>query len=160
MLRHFEEELGRFGKLVIKRARYNLTRGKHKASGELYKNLKFIYKKTANGYEAYFEYPEYADYIDQGVSGTEEKYATPFKYTTKKPPYKSILQWVKTKKVRFRDPKGRFEAGNYKTIAAIIRNSIFKKGIKPTLFFTKPFTSKMYDLPDDLARALLKDYNL
>lgn len=160
MLKNFEEELNRFGKEVIKRARYNLTRGKHKSSGQLYKNLTYEFTKNADGYLFEFKYPEYGDYIDQGVSGTEEKYPTPFKYTSKKPPYKSILGWVKAKKVRFRDPKGRFEAGNYKTIAAIIRNSIFKKGIKPTLFFTKPFTKRMYDLPDNLTSALLKDYNL
>ena len=43
MLKNFEEELNRFGKEVIKRARYNLTRGKHKSSGQLYKNQNYCF---------------------------------------------------------------------------------------------------------------------
>lgn len=157
MLKHFEEELNRFGKLVVKRSRFNLTRGKHKSSGDLYKNIDYNFERSADGYNFSFEFPMYGEFLDQGVSGTEEKYATPYSYTTKKPPYKSILAWVKKKKIRFRDPQGRFEAGNYRTIAAILRNSIYKKGIKPTLFFTRPFLKQSYDLPERLAEALLKD---
>jgi len=160
MLKNLEEALNKFGKDVITRARYNLTRGKHKSSGQLYKNLEYDFSRTNEGYDFSFRFPYYGDFIDQGVSGTEIKYPTPYSYTSKKPPYRSIFSWVKEKKVRFRDTQGKFKAGNYKTIAHILRNSIYKKGIKPTLFFTKPFTNKMYDLPDKLAEALLKDYDL
>ena len=33
------------------------------------------------------------------------------------------------------------------------RNFIFKKGIKPSLFFTKPFEAAFKNLPDELVEA-------
>lgn len=160
MLSNLRNKLEEFGKIVVARSRYNLTRGKHKSSGDLYRNINYEVTKDPTGYSVVFEMPVYGDFLDQGVSGTEKKYDTPYKYTNKKPPYKSIFSWVKKKKIRFRDAEGKFQAGNYKSIAAIMQNSIYKKGIKPTLFFTKPFTKHFANLPDDILEGLIKDYEL
>jgi len=160
MLKDTQKRLEDFGKLVVKTSRYYLTKGKHKSSGDLYKNLTFDITKNADGYSMIFEMPYYGEFVDRGVSGTEKKYDTPYKYTTKKPPYRALLGWVKQKKIRFRDPQGRFKAGNYKTIAAIMQNSIYKKGMAPTLFFTKPFEKHFKNLPDELLGGLANDYNL
>lgn len=157
---NLRKELEAFGKLVVTRSRYNLTRGKHRSSGELYRNINYDVSKEIDGYSVIFTMPEYGEFLDKGVSGVEKKYKTPYKYTSRKPPYKSIFNWVKTKKIRFRDSKGQFAAGNYKTIAAILRNSIYKKGIKPTLFFTKPFEKHYTNLPDDIVKAFGKDIDL
>ena len=160
MLKETEQRLNEFDKLVVKLSRTNLTKGKHKSSGDLYKNLQYDVSKDANGYTVIFEFPYYGEFLDKGVSGTKKKYDTPYKYKTKKPPYKTILEWVKQKKLRFRDAKGKFKAGNYKSIAAIMQNSIYKKGIAPTLFFTKPFEKHFKNLPDEIVEGLTNDYKL
>lgn len=49
-----------------------------------------------------------------------------------------------------RDEQGKFIKGNYNTIGFLIARSIFKKGIKPSLFFTKPFEQAFKKLPDEL----------
>ena len=54
-----------------------------------------------------------------------------------------------------RDKKGRF--GSYKTMGYILANSIKKKGIKPSLFFTKPFETAFNNLPDDIVEAYALD---
>jgi len=41
-----------------------------------------------------------------------------------------------------------------------MRNSIYKKGMAPTLFFTKPFEKHFKNLPDELLGGLANDYNL
>tara|TARA_R110001606_G_scaffold369852_2_gene526080 strand:- start:330 stop:671 length:342 start_codon:yes stop_codon:yes gene_type:complete len=96
---------------------------------------------------------EYGMYQDKGVSGTEKKYNTPFKYTNKMPPIKPLADWAKFKNIRLRDAKGKFAKGNYKTIGFLISRSIYRKGIKPSLFFTKPFERSFKNLPDEVVKA-------
>ena len=73
---------------------------------------------------------------------------TPYKYLAKKPPAGALTKWVASKKFQFRDKQGRFLS--YKTMGYILSNSIFKKGIKPSLFFTKPFKRLFEKLPDKM----------
>ena len=42
---------------------------------------------------------------------------------------------------------------SYKSTAFLVRNGIFKNGIKPSLFFTKPFEAAFKNLPDELVEA-------
>ena len=42
---------------------------------------------------------------------------------------------------------------SYQQTSYLIRSSIFKKGIKPSLFFTKPFEAAFKNLPDELVEA-------
>jgi hypothetical protein len=58
--------------------------------------------------------------------------------------------WAKKKNIRLRDEKGRFKRGNYKTIAQVIAGNIYNRGIKPSMFFTKPFEKAFKDLPEEL----------
>ena len=60
-----------------------------------------------------------------------------------------MTKWVKQKGFQWKDKKtGRFMS--YKSMGYIIARSIYSKGLKPSLFFTKPF-EKYYDkLPDEL----------
>jgi len=66
------------------------------------------------------------------------------------PPVKKLSDWAKTRNIRLRDEQGRFTKGNYNTIGYLIARSIYRKGIKPTLFFTKPFEQAFKKLPDEL----------
>jgi len=116
---------------------------------------------------------DYGAFVDKGVKGkTSSNKApnSPFKFgsgTGKKGGLtKGINQWVKQKGFQFRDRKsGRFLS--YDSTAYLITRSIFHKGIKPSLFFTKPFEEgykKYIDI--DLLKAFgqdietMIDYNL
>ena len=143
--------LNSFAKEVIIEARKELqTQGKSN-TGELAKSLNYDLKIDKDGFILKFfddrEKP-YADFIDKGVSGVMKKYNTPYKYLAKKPPAGALTKWVASKKFQFRDKQGRFLS--YKTMGYILSNSIFKKGIKPSLFFTKPFKRLFEKLPDKM----------
>ena len=100
---------------------------------------------------------EYGMYQDKGVSGTEKKYNTPFSYKSKMPPIKPLADWAKSRNIRLRDEQGKFTKGNYNTIGYLIARSIYRKGIKPSLFFTKPFEQAFKKLPNELAIAFAND---
>ena len=70
------------------------------------------------------------------------------------PPEKPILDWINKRRLRLRDKEtGRFTKGGQKSLAFVIRRSIYNKGIKPSLFFTKPFEASFKHLPDGLVEA-------
>ena len=58
------------------------------------------------------------------------------------PPMQPLMQWAKKKNIRFRDEKGRFAKGNYRTIGFWLQKRIFAQGLKPTLFFLKSILKK------------------
>ena len=93
---------------------------------------------------------DYGVFQDKGVSGTEKKYNTPYSYTTKMPPVKPLAAWAQSKNIRLRDAQGKYKKGNYNTIGFLIARSIYRKGIKPSLFFTKPFEQAFKKLPNEL----------
>lgn len=144
--------LDKFRKRVITEARKNLTRQKKKASGRLYKDLSSDVEVYRSGnFALSFDITEYGEFVDKGVSGTERKYNTPFKFTNKQPPTRVILPWLKQKGIKGRGKNGRFIKQN--TLAFLIARSIKKKGLKPSLFFTKPFENEYKKLSDDLVEA-------
>jgi hypothetical protein len=53
--------------------------------------------------------------------------------------------------------KGRFMKGNYKTIAQIIAGNIYNRGIRPSMFFTKPFEKAFKGLNEELIKAYALD---
>jgi hypothetical protein len=60
-------------------------------------------------------------------------------FTNKRPPAGPLGEWAKKKGIRLRDEKGQFKKGSYKTLGFIIAKRIYAQGIKPSLFFTKPY---------------------
>ena len=147
-----QEALESFKKFVIQQARTRLTKGNKNVSDELYNSLKGRVKEMPNSILVEFEMEEYGMYQDKGVSGTKKKYNTPYSYTSKMPPTKPLAQWAKKRNIRLRDEQGRFTRGNYNTIGYLIARSIYRKGIKPSLFFTKPFEQAFKKLPDELVK--------
>tara|TARA_R100001224_G_scaffold105294_1_gene79029 strand:- start:395 stop:934 length:540 start_codon:yes stop_codon:yes gene_type:complete len=125
---------------------------------------------------AFFTGEEYALYQDLGVKGTQsgesvgKKYygsdAREYKYTTKMPPPRALDSFVVRKGLAPRDERGRFlpravnKVGFQKSLAFLIARSIFGKGIKPSLFFTKPFTKYFKNLPDQLAKAFGDEFEV
>ena len=156
MLANVQAELNRFAKYVVSQSKSNLTRGKKNSSKELYNSIDYDIKVSKNSFELSFLMEDYGVFQDKGVSGTEKKYNTPFKYTNKKPPASAFSKWVIKKGLKgTRDKKGRFISR--KGLQFAIANSIYKKGIKPSLFFTKPFKKAFNNLDNDLIEAYKLD---
>ena len=145
-----QEALEAFKSFVIQQARTRLSKSRKNVSKGLYNSLKGYVKEMPNSILVEFEMEEYGVYQDKGVSGTEKKYNTPFSYKSKMPPIKPLADWAKARNIRLRDEQGKFTKGNYNTIGYLIARSIYRKGIKPSLFFTKPFEQGFKKLPDEL----------
>jgi len=157
MLDRTKEALDDFKKYVIQQSRTNLTKGKKNVDKKLYNSLQGFLDESPAGFRLYFEMEDYGMFQDKGVSGKKKKYDTPFSYKNKKPPIGPLAEWAKKRNIRLRDEQGRFKKGNYNTIGFLISRSIFEKGIKPSLFFTKPFERAIKRLPEDLANAFGDD---
>lgn len=148
--------LEEWGRNIVKQSRANLTRQGKRASNGLYRSLK---SKVDFGNEKKITITgaDYLDFVDQGVSGKRKKYNTPFSFKNKMPPREPIKDWIKTKKLFLRDEKGRFKKGGINSLSFLIQRSIFNKGLRPSLFFTRAMeTSEKTYLPR-LIQAYLDD---
>jgi hypothetical protein len=144
--------LNDFAKYVIQQSRSNLTKGGKNVDKKLYNSLDKEIQVGANSFRIAFLMENYGNFQDKGVSGTQKKYNTPFSYKTKRPPIKPITDWVTKKRFQFRNREtGKFMS--YKSTAYLIAGGILKNGIKPSLFFTKPFEAAFKNLPDELVEA-------
>ena len=148
-----EDSLNKFAKYVIQQSRANLSRQKRNVSSDLYGSLGYDLKVSSNSFGLEFYMLPYGEFLDKGVSGTKRRYNTIFEYTNKKPPMQPLADWAKARNIRLRDEKGKYKKGNYKTIGFILQKSIYEKGIKPSLFFTKPFEKAFDNLPPELIES-------
>ena len=152
MLTNTKESLEKFKRFVAQQSRSRLSKAKKNDSKGLYKKLGGVLKVSPNSFNLSWDLG-YGTFQDLGVSGTEKKYNTPYSYKSKMPPISPLADWAKRKGIRLRDDKGKFQKGNYKTIGFLIARSIQKKGLKPSLFFTKPFEQGFKKLPDEVIEA-------
>ena len=143
--------LEKFRDYVIQQARSNLSRLQKNSSKKLYDSITGEVKVMPNSMRVFFDMEEYGFYQDKGVSGTKRKYDTPFRYTNKMPPPKAFDKWIVKKGIAPRKKDGKFTTR--KGLQFAIARSIFEKGIKPSLFFTKPFEAAFKKLPDDLVTS-------
>lgn len=143
-----KKALERFRNHVITQSKANLTRMGKNSSKRLYNSIKGEVKAMPNSISIEFSMEEYGFYQDQGVSGKEKKYDTPFSYKSKMPPPKKLDRWIVRKGIAPRDEKGKFI--NRKSLQFLIARGIYKNGIKPSLFFTKPFEAAYKKLPNEL----------
>ena len=159
-----------FAKKVVIEAKKNLQKGGQYgpkiASGKLYKSLKDFTHIGPNSIQVEFKMKDYGYYQDRGVKGKFSTYPEINKYGTnaqfgsgtgkKGGLTKAINDWVASKRFQFRDKKtGRFMS--YKSTAFLIIRSIYNKGIKPSLFFTKPFEKYFNRLPETLTDSFALD---
>jgi len=144
--------LNDFAKYVIQQSRSNLTKGGKNVDNKLYNSLDKQIEVGANSFRLAFLMENYGEFQDKGVSGTQRKYNTPFSYKSKRPPLKPIQDWVSKRRFQFRDRStGKFMS--FKSTAYLVAGGILKNGIKPSLFFTKPFEKAFERLPDELVEA-------
>lgn len=160
-LKETQKELEKFAKYVIQQARTNLSRKKDNPTSNstkmLYNSLSS--KPLSQGLGVQFSMLDYGKFQDQGVKGTKSNYIvnknSPFSY--KKigsglkgmPPPDAFAGWAKRKGIKGRDAKtGRFITD--KSLQFLIARSVFQKGIRASMFFTKPFEAAFERLPEDL----------
>ena len=148
-LKETQKALNAFGKYVVQQSRSNLTKNKKNSTKKLYDSLDYEVNVGANDLSVIFSMEDYGKFQDLGVSGVKKKYNTPYSYTSKMPPAKAFSDWVVRKGLEgIRDEKGRFI--KRKSLQFLIARSIYMKGIKPSLFFTKPFEKAFERLPQEL----------
>lgn len=143
-----EKELKKFRDYVIKESRTNLTKLKKNSSRKLYDSLKGEYKLMANSFSLYFSMEDYGQFQDKGVNGKIKQYGAPYSYTTKIPPPSKLDKWIVRKGIAPRGKGGKFISR--KSLQFLIARSIYRNGIKPSLFFTKPFEAAFKRLPGEL----------
>ena len=154
-----DAELKRFGKVVVKEAKTALTKKDKNVTSELYNSIRFESKVSKNSFELSFYMKDYGKFQDRGVKGKSSSLKSPnspYKFgsgTGKKGGLTNgILKWVTARRFQFRDKKnGKFMS--YKNTAFLISRSIYQKGIKETLFFTKPFNKAFERLSNDVIKA-------
>ena len=163
-LKEVKEELNKFGKFVIQQARSRLTKGTKKGSKnvtkKLYNSLEYkpFNRGSSIGVEFYME--KYGRFQDQGVKGTKSNYIenknSPFSYRSDVPPASAFEDFVKRKGIKGRDKKtGRFITNQ--SLQFAIARSVFNKGIRASMFFTKPFNQAYEKLPPKLQESFVKD---
>lgn len=154
--------LDRFVKHVTSRAKANLTNGDRNVSKRLYNSIKGEITINSERTTVKFFMEKYGDFQDQGVKGKNSSAKapnSPFKFGSGRGKAggltESIQKWVEARRFQFKDRKsGKFMS--YRATAFLITRSIYSKGLKPTLFFTKPYQAALKNLPDELA----KEYGL
>lgn len=143
-----EKQLKAFRDYVIKQSRSNLTRLKKNSSKKLYDSIKGEYKVMPNSFSMDFSMEDYGHFQDKGVNGKKSVWTTAYRFGTKMPPPSKLDKWIVRKGIAPRDKQGRLISR--KSLQFLIARSIFINGIKPSLFFTKPFEDAFKRLPSEL----------
>jgi hypothetical protein len=168
-LKETRDALNKFAKYVIQQSRSNLSKSNKNVSKELYNSLGYDLNVSKNSFSLSILMEDYGLFQDKGVKGKDpskvSKNAKIKGQQAPNSPYKfgsgnysgqwssfvgKLEVWAKRKNIRLRDEKGRFKRGNYKTIAQVIAGNIYNRGIRPSMFFTKPFEKAFKDLPEEL----------
>jgi hypothetical protein len=156
------EALNKFAKYVVQQSRSNLTKSDKNVSKELYNSLQYDLNVSKNSFSLSLLMEDYGMFQDKGVKGkTSSSKApnSPFQFgsgTGKKGGLTNgIDKWVRRRRFQFRDKKGKFMS--YQSTAFLITRSIYNKGIKPSMFFTKPFEKAFKGLNEELIKAYALD---
>tara|TARA_R110002020_G_scaffold97546_6_gene232524 strand:+ start:588 stop:1073 length:486 start_codon:yes stop_codon:yes gene_type:complete len=133
-----ERELSRFGKYVVKQSRSTLTRKRKNDTKDLYNSIGYKLNVSKNSFSLSFFMADYGEFQDQGVQGAFSKKKapnSPFSFKRNRPiGAKHFQRWAKSKGLS----------------PFAVANSVWRKGLKPSLFFTKPFEDAFLQLPEEL----------
>tara|TARA_R110000744_G_scaffold366803_1_gene476039 strand:- start:16 stop:612 length:597 start_codon:yes stop_codon:yes gene_type:complete len=172
--------LNQFAKYVIQQSRSNLAKD-GKAGGELYNTIGGQVSRTAKGFKLILEMEDYGKFQDKGVKGANPSKVSPnakitgqqapnapyrFGSGSKRGTFKAFVNrmsiFAKQKNIRFRENKivngkkvstGKYAKGGFDSVGYIIASNIYNRGIKPSMFFTKPFEAAFKRLPQELLEA-------
>lgn len=150
--------LREFAQAVVFQSRRNLSKSDKNFTKELWESISSDLNVSPNSFSLQFFMSPHGIFQDRGVKGTKSGMSLDgFSY---KPSSNlvgveyhtgALSKWAKYRGLQPRDKKGRF--GSYRTMGFILANTIKQKGIKPSLFFTKPFENEFKQLPDELVEA-------
>ena len=167
-LKETREALNNFGKFVIQQARTRLTKGVKRGSKrfsqndtkKLYNSLEYLPFNRSGSIGVKFFMEKYGKFQDQGVKGAKSNYIenkkSPFSYSTKMPNPEIFEGYIKRKGIKGRDKKtGRFITNQ--SLSFLIARSIKNKGIRATMFFTKPFEAGIDKYSDEMIQGILQD---
>jgi hypothetical protein len=159
-----KKALEKFRRNVVKQARQNAQ--KKSSTGNLAKSITSKLNIHKQSFSLEFLMEDYASYVDKGVKGVKSsskgnrQQQSPYKFGTgsskvgkSKGGMSGIMaKWAKQKGLQWRDKEtGKFMS--HKSMGYLIARSVYNKGLKPSLFFTKPFEKEFKKLPDVLATA-------
>ena len=175
-----DKVLNDFAKYVIQQSRSNLAKG-GKADGDLYNTIGGQVSRTAEGFKLILEMEDYGKFQDKGVKGDDPSKVSPnakitgqqaptapyrFGSGSSKGTFKDFVKrmsiFAKRKGIRFREYKmvngkkvstGRYAKGGFNSVGYIIASNIYNRGIKPSMFFTKPFELAFKRLPQQILEA-------
>ena len=157
-----EKALNAFAKKVIRDAKKNLNRRKISASGNLARSLNYDLNVFPNSFSLDINMEDYGKFIDKGVQGADpaksKNRTSPYKYSGrfKMIPPSSLDKWVIKKGIKgVRDEKGKFI--KRQSLKYALATSIYQKGIRASLFLTKPFEAAFKGLPDEIIKAYALD---
>jgi len=163
-LKSVDSLIKKFRSYVIQQSRSNLTKGGKNVSSKLYNSINSEVLREDDYFLVNFSMEDYGAYQDLGVRGKSKSAKapnSPYKFGSGKGMKGGLTQgidkWVKLKGIQFRDKEtGKFLS--YKSTAFIITRSIYQTGLKPSLFFTKPFEiAKDRYLGKELTKAFKAD---
>ena len=152
-----EETLQKFIKYVVSQAKRNLTTTGKNASKKLYNSISGESKVMPNSIGIYFDMEEYGFFQDRGVKGINSGSSlSKFEFRSKggkqglkgMPPPKAFDKWNIRRGFAPRTKSGKFK--NRQALNFAMARHVFEKGIKPSLFFTKPFEAGYKKLPDEM----------
>ena len=161
-LKETQAALRAFGRYVVQQSRTNLTKGKKNVDKTLYDSLGYTMEQVSTGFRLYFEMEDYGMFQDRGVKGVKGgKSLSGFSYKQSsnlvgmESKTGTFGKWAKAKRIQFRDKKGRFLS--FKQTGFALATIVKNYGIKPSLFFTKPFEKGFKDLPTELQEQFAID---
>jgi len=157
--KRFQAALRDFEKEVVNSAKANLRKRNKNVTGELSDSIDSEVSVMKNSIRVFFEMDLYGWFQDQGVKGVKSgKSLSNFSYKSSSNVIgmeyhtKTFKKWLEARRVQRRDKKGRFlsyEQSGY-AMATIVKNY----GIKPSMFFTKPFNKALKRLEETAANEL------
>ena len=164
------QALQKLGNNVVKEGKGILKKKKKTTSGNtLFNDFDYLVTKQQDSVTLEFEFggaEDYWQFVDEGVkgvggfkgSGRARGQGSPFKFSSKMPPRKPLMQWIKNKPLKGRDKKGRFI--KRESFAFLILRSIFQRGLERTQFFSKPFTEQLNKETDNITEAFADDLEI
>ena len=146
-----EKELEKFVRYVVLKSRKNLDTLKKNSSKKLYNSIKGESKLMKNSFGVYFSMEDYGHFQDKGVNGLVKNQGSEYSFRKGYPSRQMLAnldKWIIRKGIAPRNKEGKFMSRQ--SLKFAIAKKIFRNGIKPSLFFTKPFEKAFSRLPIEL----------
>ena len=156
-------EVVKEGKSILKKKK------KQTKQNTLYNDYDYLVTASDSSVTLEFEFGGAEDYwafVDEGVkgvggykgSGKMRGQGSPFKFGSKMPPRRPLINWIKNKPIKGRDKKGRFISNEI--LGFLIQRSIYQRGLTRTQFFSKPFTQELDNQMESITEAFADDLEL